>query len=469
MSFVSFAFAHLFAAVFGARVLVGRSKTEPVYLVALLCASVVFYAWHIPAYLLIMLLSTVIDFFAARGMSDEHVDDERRRSLLIMSLLGNLGTLCLFKYADFAITEVNSMLLACGFDPSLRKLELILPMGISFYTFQSMSYTIDVYRRELEATRSFWKFCLYVSFFPQLVAGPIVRATEFFYQLDRRRRLNLRVFNAGVFLIIRGLFLKMVCADNIGRYVDVHWNEPLAPSPNSTAMLLSAVLFAFQIFCDFAGYSSMARGLAYLFGFRFPRNFNNPYLATSFSNFWQRWHISLSSWLRDYLYVSLGGNRLSKGRTYVNLMVVMLLGGLWHGAATTFILWGALHGCALAIERLLGLNRRRPGMLVGTIWFVVVQAIVLLTWIVFRSVDAAEAQGVIATILRADFQALDWYAVWPVLCCLPPLLMHLRGWAAEKDRLCVAGPRELAVYAGVMLTAILTCYGQSTDFMYFQF
>ncbi len=217
-------------------------------------------------------------------------------------------------------------------------------MGISFYTFQTLSYTIDVYRGELAPVRSFWQFILFISFFPQLVAGPIVRASEFLPQMARPRRLRLRVFYEGVWLVIGGLFLKMVCADNLAAYVDEHWHRGSAAGGDATMSLWLGVMFSGQIFADFCGYSTIARGLGYLLGYRFPLNFDAPYIAATFKNFWERWHITLSRWLRDYLYVPLGGNRGSRARTYVNLLTVMLLGGLWHGAAYTYIVWGAIHG-----------------------------------------------------------------------------------------------------------------------------
>lgn len=491
MSFVSFAFLFLFILVFASRLLLGRNKTEPAYLIFLLAASIVFYAWHTPAYLLIILISTIIDFRAAIEIhrcgvaqlaADASTDklEKQRKQCLLISLVANLGMLATFKYADFAISEFQSVANALGLSISIRKLNLILPMGISFYTFQSMSYTIDVYRGRIKPLESFWKFFLYVSFFPQLVAGPIVRASEFIYQLERRRRLNLKAFNEGGYLIVRGFFLKVVCADNIGPYVDVHWQDAWSSNPNSSALLLASVLFAFQIFGDFAGYSSIARGLAYWLGFRFPKNFNNPYLAHSFSNFWQRWHITLSEWLRDYLYVPLGGNRRGPIRTYVNLMLVMVLGGLWHGAALTFVVWGLLHGLALAVERRLALNRmsKASPLVYRVSWFVVVQAVVLMTWIVFRSSTMEEASLVLSGIFASSFRPLKFDAVLPILCATPIVVAHLKGlfsenpfamWQRPAFAKHTLQPIGQAILTAVMLVSVLTCYAQSSDFMYFQF
>ena len=466
VSFTSFAFALLFTCVIAARLTIGRRSNEPAFLAMLGISSAVFYGWHVPQHLLIILASAAVDFYCAKRIHCSP-DDAERKQYLLASVVVNLGMLAWFKYTNFAITEFRELCHAIGFDVPLRSLQLVLPMGISFYTFQSMSYTIDVYRRRLEPLQSFAKFFLYVSFFPQLVAGPIVRASEFIYQIDRKRRLHWLSFNQGVLLIIRGLFLKLVCADNIGAFVDYQWT----PERNSTTLLLLAVLFSCQIFCDFAGYSSMARGLAYLLGFRFPVNFRNPYLANTFSNFWQRWHITLSQWLRDYLYVPLGGNRGTRRRTYINLSLVMLLGGLWHGASLTFIAWGALHGGMLALERYFEIGKRiRDGKTIERLlWFAIVQVTVLLSWIIFRSNSCVEAWQFLAGIAELDFGPLPPRAWWPIVCAMPVLLMHGRGWLAEYQPVLRCRPLEQALLAGCMLVCVGVAYGQSSEFIYFQF
>ena len=467
MSFISFAFLGLFAVVLVGRATIGRDKTHPSFVALLIAASVIFYGWHVPVYLAILLTSILIDFWAGRGIARLKPGSLRRRLLLVVSLGTNLGLLGFFKYANFAVAQLNALWTLNGAAP-LPQFDVVLPMGISFYTFQSMSYTIDIYRGVLRPVDRFWNFFLFVSFFPQLVAGPIVRAKEFLYQVPRQRRLSWRVASEGLFLIIRGFFLKMVCADNLGWYVDRWWAAPVS----STILLVATIGFSFQILADFAGYSSIARGLGYLLGYRFPINFDSPYIATSFSNFWQRWHVTLSRWLRDYLYIPLGGNRISTARTYVNLMTVMLLGGLWHGAAVTFIIWGGLHGAALAVERGLGLQAigGRPGRPVLKLcWYLVVQVTVLATWIVFRSRDAAEAMIMFQGILRFDFPATDLSAVTPLLAASPLVLMHARKYLVERGLAPACGPREKAVLAGVMFVATLLLYGHSSDFIYFQF
>ena len=330
-----------------------------------------------------------------------------------------------------------------------------------------MSYTVDVYRNRIKPVRRFQDFYFFVTFFPHLVAGPIVRAEQFLYQFARTRRLHFRVFSHAVFLILRGAFLKMVCADTIASIVAPYWYHR---SNTSGDQLLLTVLFSGQIFCDFEGYSSIARGLAYLMGYRFPLNFDNPYLAASFSNFWERWHITLSSWLRDYLYLPLGGNRISASRTYINLLTVMLLGGLWHGASLTFVVWGAIHGLALAVERKLKLNRLDSAYpIIRLAWYMVVQAIVLLAWIFFRSAGMHDAVYIIGKIAALKFCPLNPDIVRATAFLLPVVGMHLYGLSREKGIAPVLGGRAKAVLAALMTVAILALYGESSEFIYFQF
>jgi alginate O-acetyltransferase complex protein AlgI len=441
----------------------------------LLLSSLVFYGWHVPSYLSILLASAAVDYYAALAIVRRPAVDaaaiRRRRLILFASLGTNLGLLGSFKYADFGIGLAGQAASAFGFSPTLPTMGLMLPMGISFYTFQSMSYTIDVYRGRLAPLHRFSTFLLFISFFPQLVAGPIVRAAEFLPQLPRVRRPHLRMLNEGLFLLISGYFLKMVCADNIAVFVNRFWRAGYEPGEDSGVLLWLALMFSGQIFCDFAGYSNIARGAALMLGFRLPINFNAPYIAASFQNFWERWHMTLSRWLRDYLYVSLGGNRISKVRTYVNLLLTMVLGGLWHGAAWTFVLWGALHGVALAIERGLGLQQRghaRPAV-VRVLWWFVVQGVVLTAWIFFRSEHIGGAWQFCRNIASLQFsQPADimWFGS---LFLIPPIVMH--GWRlCEEHRLVrQPGAYQKAALSGVLVFLILTCYGPTNAFIYFQF
>jgi len=473
VNFVSWAFALLFALVFATRLLVGRRKTEPTLLAVVMLASTVFVMWHVPAYLLIMLTSIGVDYVAAIHIHRAPAGAPRRRWLLAGSIGTNLALLGFFKYTNFALDSAASMLAWAGWSVALPTLSLVLPMGISFYTFCSMSYTIDVYRGRIQPVARFRDFYFFVTFFPHLVAGPIIRAEQFFYQLPRTRRTRLRVLDEGAYLIVSGLFLKMVCADNLSAAVDKYWAPAEKGGLGQGNLLLLTLLFAGQIFGDFAGYSNIARGLAYLMGWRFPLNFDSPYIAGTFRNFWERWHITLSQWLRDYLYIPLGGNRGSPARTYVNLLLVMLLGGLWHGAALTFVVWGAIHGLGLALERVLGLQHlertagRKPLKLA---WFLVVQSGVLLAWVMFRSQSLAGALAFVRGLatptpalgINQDLAVATYFLT-------PLILLHLHRLGVEQGWMPRPGRIGKALLAGVMLYAVVASYGSSRAFIYFQF
>lgn len=474
MNFISWAFFLLLIPALLGRFTIGRNRTEPAFYLLVMALSTIFVCWHVPIYILIMLVSLGVDYVAAIWIDQSPPQATfKRKWLLAASMTTNLLLLGFFKYTNFFLSEVRWLSSLVRTAPlAVPHLDLLLPMGISFYTFGSMSYTIDVYRGRMRPVRGFRDFYFFLTFFPHMVAGPIIRAEQFFYQLWRRRRPSLRVFNEGAYQIIRGLFLKMVCADNISGVVNAHWAAGYTPGAPSGRTAILAVLFAAQIFCDFEGYSSIARGLAYWMGFRFPINFNNPYIAGTFSNFWERWHITLSRWLRDYLYIPLGGNRLSRWRTYANLLIVMLLGGLWHGAAMTFVAWGALHGASLAVERLTGLNdpRRRPAPVVFRFgWAILVQIVVLITWILFRSETLSGALQFTRNALAFHRGPLERDVAIACLFIVPVLLMHAfgaiveRGWAPPLSRL------NQAALAAVMLVAVLSAYGQSNEFIYFAF
>ena len=490
MSFVSIAFLGFYAVAMALRFTVGRSGQGGPYVAGLLALSVVFYSWHVPAYFVLILVSTLTDFVAARALATApSLARARRRAILAASITVNLGLLGYFKYAGFFLELVSDVAMLLGADRgSDTALDIVLPIGISFYTFQSMSYTIDVYRGRLEPERSFARFALYVAFFPQLVAGPIVRAGAFLYQIPRRRRIRAVVFLEGSYLILRGLFLKMVIADNLGQIVDAHWGDATAADAPATLALSLAVFFSCQLFCDFAGYSDIARGLAYQLGFRLPVNFNAPFLAGTFQDFWRRWHITLSQWMRDYVYISLGGNRTSRARSVGNLLLVMLVCGLWHGAHTNFVVWGAMHGAAAALERMLGIPRRlssahgeRRAALVALAiaWFLVVQMLWIVSMAIFRSSTGQEAWWMVVAVVQGlpafisagvpaneELIRLGWWFTLPVW------LYHARAFAGERlpTRAASRVQRyERAVYAGVMVYAILTLYATSDGFIYFQF
>lgn len=323
--------------------------------VFLVLASYFFYGYWDWRFCSLLLLSTVIDFFIAKSLQKSD-DDKRRKLLLSLSLFSNLGILFFFKYFNFFIDSFKSISSDLGVELDFLHLNIILPVGISFYTFQTLSYTIDVYRKKLKPTTNFIDFALFVSFFPQLVAGPIERASNLLPQLARRNKVKVEQIKQGVVLIVTGLFRKVMIGDTSGRYVDhIFGNIEMYKSSEVIAAL---ILFSIQIYADFSGYSKIARGTAKLLGIELMKNFEQPYLSTNITEFWRRWHISLSSWLKDYLYFSLGGNRKGKMKMYRNLMLTMLLGGLWHGASWNFVIWGGLHGVYLIIHKLI-LKKRK--------------------------------------------------------------------------------------------------------------
>jgi alginate O-acetyltransferase complex protein AlgI len=348
MTFASAEFLLLFLAVSALYHVTGHRVQN----LLLLAASYLFYGWWDWRFLGLLFGSSVVDYVCGRLLDSSQErgwQTWQRQAILAFSILVNLGALAFFKYFNFFLDSVNLVTASLGHRPWFSALEIVLPVGISFIAFQSMSYTIDVYRRELPAERNFFDFLLYLSFFPQLVAGPIERASRLLPQIKQPRQTSLEDFGAGLHLALWGLFKKVVIADNLAPIVGRVFDEP---APGGFALLLGCYAFAFQIYCDFSGYTDIARGVARTLGFDLMVNFQLPYLATSPSEFWQRWHISLSTWLKDYLYIPLGGNRLGVRRTLYNLMIVMILGGLWHGAAWHFVAWGVYQGLLLVIFQL---------------------------------------------------------------------------------------------------------------------
>ncbi len=362
----------------------------------LLIASYCFYgAWNW-MYLALIMASTLIDFEIGKRMPTSTTP----RRLMLISLITNLGILAFFKYTNFLIISFNYGLAAAHLMFEVKPLDILLPVGISFFTFQALSYTIDVYRKEISPRTSLLDYALFIAFFPQLVAGPIVRAVEFFKQLDAPRPPTSREINLGLVLIILGLVKKMAIADSLSASVDPVFSAPLLASAQDS--LLAVYAYALQIYCDFSGYTDTAIGCALLFGFRFPDNFNYPYVATSFQDFWRRWHMTLSRFLRDYLYIALGGNRKGPTRTQVNLMLTMILGGLWHGASWTFVFWGFLHGAYLVLERyaqkfIPRFYTSTNSLVVFLRWGIVFHA-VCFAWIFFRAASFSDAAAVIKNI-----------------------------------------------------------------------
>jgi alginate O-acetyltransferase complex protein AlgI len=412
----------------------------------LLAASYIFYMQWSVVLLLPLLVTTVLDYFVALAI-DRSADVARRRTLLAFSLTANLGMLAWFKYAGFFASLAGASL----------SFSVLLPVGISFYTFHTMSYTIDVYRRELAPCRSPLDFALFITFFPVLVAGPILRAKQFLPQL--RERIALQLSPPIVLLFARGLAKKVLIADNVAPFVDGVFADP--GSYPSALVWLATIAFAVQIYGDFSGYSDMARALAALFGFEIPRNFEHPYVASNPREFWQRWHISLSTWLRDYLYLPLGG----RNHRIRNVLITMLLGGLWHGASWNFVLWGAIHGVLLIGHRF--------------IRGIVFAYLLLLTWIVFRVRDSATLVVALRKFVLFDFDfhlggsgITGLFAITAMLAVTLFAMLHV--WAARRGELDVRLaqlPMPALLAFAVIAGALFALFWPSaqTPFLYFQF
>lgn len=390
MSFTSIQFIILFIitlAILSVSGLFHTPKARIFRHIYLLIASFVFYGWWDWRFCFLMLLLTVVAFATAKRL-----DNERYRKLAIsVGIAVPLLILAFFKYTNFFLDSFSS---AFGIE-NMRSLNIILPVGISFYTFQSMSYTIDVYRKKIKPARLL-DVALYISFFPQLVAGPIVKAQDFLPQLEQDRRVTLKGLEAGLQIFVMGMFKKVVLADRLSVFVDDVFAAPAAFS--SLTVILAVISYALQIYFDFSGYSDMAIGCAKCMGYDLQRNFNLPYLSKNPSEFWKRWHISLSTWLQEYLYIPLGGNRKGKTRTYINLMLTMILGGLWHGASWNFVIWGALHGLALCIHKAVAKHRKGKKHLPSPVLILVNNIFVCLCWVFFRADSFETALSVLKKI-----------------------------------------------------------------------
>lgn len=440
----------------------------------LLIASYLFYAAWNPPFVILLWLSTAVDWWVAGAIHRTQAPG-RRRALLIVSLATNLGLLGYFKYGDFLLANWQALMAGFGLQWQPPGWEIVLPVGISFYTFQTLSYTLDVYLRRSAPTRSLLDFSLFVTFFPQLVAGPIVRAAELVPQFATPRTATANQFFYGMLLITLGLFEKVVLADGfLGPAVEGVYGMPAAPG--ALDAWIATVAFSGQIFCDFAGYSLIAIGTALCLGFQLPDNFRFPYAAIGFSDFWRRWHVSLSTWLRDYVYIPLGGNRHGAWRTYAALMGTMLLGGLWHGAAWTFVVWGGLHGLYLALERVLRSRfpNYRPGPAAGFALALATFVLVCVAWVFFRASGFGEAARILTGMAggnadaRPMLPATDVLIVAAIMGAL--LLTHWLMRRRSLESLVAATPRLLLLLAwAAMAFAVLIEQGQGDAFIYFQF
>ncbi|MGA2183630.1 MAG: MBOAT family O-acyltransferase [Bryobacteraceae bacterium] len=434
----------------------------------LLAASYFFYASWNPKFILLLLTLTVIDYTA--GIWIEKTPPGRRRKiLLILSLTANLGFLGIFKYYNFAASNLALLL---GKPANSFWFDIVLPLGISFHTFQSMSYVIDVYRGEQAAIRNPTDYALFICFFPQLVAGPIVRARDFFRDLLHWQPPSPDDVSRGLFLIALGLTKKMAFADQFAKIANGYFGN-VAGHPGMVPAWTGVLAFGVQIYFDFSGYTDMAIGMARLLGFHFPINFRRPYLAASITEFWHRWHISLSTWLRDYLYISLGGSRHGRWNTYRNLLLTMLLGGLWHGASWNFLIWGGYHGALLAVERAIrGDRRNREGWswLYPLKWLLTL-ALVMVGWVFFRAADLHQSMAIIGQMFGHP-SGHTLFQPWHVLLIAVSLALAI---AEEKldwfDRLMEA-PVWAYASALALMFFCLEIFGvidAQIPFIYFQF
>jgi alginate O-acetyltransferase complex protein AlgI len=445
----------------------------------LLAASYAFYAAWKPGYLLLIVASTLVDYWA--GLRMDAASKKQKKVFLWASLAVNLGLLFTFKYFNFFAETFNALLGYSGTAQALPALEVLLPVGISFYTFQTLSYTIDIYRGERRAESHLGLFALYVAFFPQLVAGPIERSTRLLPQLHKEHRFSYTRSLAGLELILWGLFKKVVIADRLAVLVDAVYGNPGAHT--GPMLICATVFFAFQIYCDFSGYSDIAIGSARLLGIDLMVNFRAPYFAASIGEFWQRWHISLSTWFRDYVYIPLGGSRTSKGRHLGNLLITFVVSGLWHGANWTFIVWGLLHGCWLVAEVLLGINDKRPTQfwprLGRQLW---VFFLANVAWVFFRAANIGDAILILrrwpqgwGQPLRESFASLEQFSGGDFLLSfllIGTLLFvdsrtdgwRLGSWLAKKPR-----QARWAFYYAAAGALLLFATGGAQQFIYFQF
>lgn len=453
-------------------------RNVPLRVALLLSFSLFFYYKSSGIFFSLLILSTLANFYlGARIHSSEKQSD--RKIWLWLSIFFNLGLLGYYKYTNFILSTINSLQQGLIMErlPSYESLEIILPVGISFFTFQAMSYTIDIYRKKIVPVDNIFEFGFFISFFPQLVAGPIVRASEFLPQIKKKLTLSKVQLSKALFLIMSGLIKKAVISD----YISVNFVDRVFENPALYSTLESWTAFygyALQIYCDFSGYSDMAIGIALLFGFHLPDNFRSPYQSKSITEFWRRWHISLSTWLRDYLYISLGGNRKGTWNTYKNLLITMLLGGLWHGASWKFVFWGALHGVWLALERVCEpLTKHIPSSIRSVAGFIVTFHFVCFAWVFFRASSFESA----LIFFQTMFQTVDWKLLGTIISTYPKVyalitigfVLHAIPikWDIRIQRLFARQHMAVMsiIFALIMIVVIQFSSSEVVPFIYFQF
>ncbi len=446
----------------------------------LLFSSCVFYAWFKVEYLLILVFTIVVDYFAALWIERE--EGSKRKWALIISIIANVGVLAVFKYANFMIGTVNSIFFRLGKE-TFDLWDILLPIGLSFHTFQAMSYTIEVYRGKVPAERNLFRYALYVMFYPQLVAGPIERPQNVIHQYYEEHKFDYHRVVSGLRLMLWGMFKKVVIADRLAIFVEKVYDHPEGFS--GLPIITSTIFFGFQIFCDFSGYTDIGLGAARVMGFDLMKNFDRPYFSKSISEFWRRWHISLSSWFRDYVYIPLGGNRVSTFRKYLNLFVVFLLSGLWHGASWNFVIWGSLHGIYLIVGQLTGdLQRRVISMLripllekaihAGLVFFFISVA-----WVFFRASAFSDSIYLLKNMFMSSSHNIQ--EVWQMIGTQDALiivfaigLMESVHWFQRTHSVSEwmdAQPKwfRWSSYYVAFISIVLFAVYSGTQFIYFQF
>ncbi|MGY8987156.1 MAG: MBOAT family O-acyltransferase [Flavobacteriales bacterium] len=449
----------------------------------LVCASYLFYGWWDWRFLSLILFSTIVDYFVGLGLSKQE-NTSKKRKLLLISILVNLGCLGFFKYYNFFLDNFVETFSFFGASINANSLNIILPVGISFYTFQTLSYTIDIYKKKLAPTKDFIAFTAFVSFFPQLVAGPIERATNLLPQFYKRRIFNYTIAVDGMRQILWGLFKKVVIADNCAEFANLIFNN--SDELGGSTLVLGALFFTFQIYCDFSGYSDIAIGTARLFNFNLMQNFSFPYFSRDIAEFWRRWHISLSTWFRDYLYIPLGGSRGSILLKMRNIFVIFLVSGFWHGANWTYIFWGGLHALYFLPLMLLNKNRDNIGIVAANQLFPSVKdtfsmaltfILTVFAWIFFRAENLTHAFSYIGEIFSASLFSLPvHFGGWNALITLIGLIIFMSvEWIQREkkhalDLSLIRGGRYVrwGIYL-IIIFAIISFGGQQQEFIYFQF
>ncbi len=465
MIFSSFTFFIFFATIITIFLILKNQKAKKI---VLLFGSYFFYGYWDYRFLALIIFTSIFDFFIGKKISTSD-SEKQRKKLLLMSVFVNLGVLAFFKYFNFFIGSAN--LAFGGFGLNLGTLNIILPVGLSFYTFESMSYNIDVYKKKLKYCENILDFLLFIAFFPKLVAGPIVRASDFLPQLKNKIEIKSENFKFGIQIFIFGLIKKLVIADKLAFFVDnVFGNSNVF---NSATIWFAVIAYSIQIYCDFSGYSDMAIGLARIMGFRLNENFNMPYLAMNISDFWKRWHISLSSWLRDYLYIPLGGSRKGNARTYINLMITMILGGLWHGASWNFVFWGFWHGTGLAIYRIFEKKIPQTKNILSEIasW-TLTYLFVLVGWVFFRAQNISTALEIIQKMFLPSQGKIQWLYE-PMFLALPIVIIaHIIGrekFSNKYPALNLTSFRGAFAIVFILLGILYFSMKNVNPFIYFQF